>query len=82
MKLIQAVIKPFKLDDVRTAPAQIGIQGLTITEARGFWRQRGQIEIYRDAEYEINFLPKIRVDVAVPDDLAEQTMALLRWRWR
>ena len=78
MKLIQAIIKPFRLDDVRTALTEIGVQGLTVTEARGFGRQKGQTEIYRGAEYEINFLPKIRVDVAVTDDLAEQTIEAIR----
>ncbi|MFL2669027.1 MAG: P-II family nitrogen regulator [Alphaproteobacteria bacterium] len=78
MKLIQAIIKPFRLDEVRTALTEIGVQGLTVTEARGFGRQKGQTEIYRGAEYEISFLPKIRVDVAVTDDLAEQTIEAIR----
>ena len=78
MKLIQAIIKPFRLDDVRTALTEIGVQGLTVTESRGFGRQKGQKEIYRGAEYEISFLPKIRVDVAVTDDLAEQTIQAIR----
>jgi nitrogen regulatory protein PII len=78
MKLIQAIIKPFRLDDVRTALTEIGIQGLTVTEARGFGRQKGQKEIYRGAEYEISFLPKIRVDIAVTDDLAEQVIEAIR----
>ena len=78
MKLIQAIIKPFRLDDVRTALTEIGVEGLTVTEARGFGRQKGQKEIYRGAEYEINFLPKIRVDIAVTDDLAEQVIEAIR----
>ena len=78
MKLIQAIIKPFRLDDVRTALTEIGVQGLTVTESRGFGRQKGQTEIYRGAEYEITFLPKIRVDVAVTDDLAEKTVEAIR----
>ena len=78
MKLIQAIIKPFRLDEVRTALTEIGVQGLTVTEARGFGRQKRQTEIYRGAEYEISFLPKIRVDVAVTDDLAEQTIEAIR----
>ena len=78
MKLIQAIIKPFRLDEVRTALTEIGVQGLTVTEARGFGRQKGQPEIYRGAEYEISFLPKIRVDVAVTDDLAAQTIKAIR----
>jgi nitrogen regulatory protein P-II 2 len=78
MKLIEAVIKPFKLDEVRTALTEIGVQGLTVTEARGFGRQKGQTEIYRGAEYEISFLPKIRIEVAVLDDVAEQTIEAIR----
>ena len=78
MKMIQAVIKPFKLDEVRAALTEIGVQGLTVTEVRGFGRQKGQTEIYRGAEYEINFLPKIKIDVALPDDLAEKAVATIR----
>ena len=78
MKLIEAVIKPFKLDEVRTALTEIGVQGLTVSEARGFGRQKGQTEIYRGAEYEISFLPKIRIEVAVSDDVAEQTIEAIR----
>ncbi|MFT5439310.1 MAG: nitrogen regulatory protein PII [Alphaproteobacteria bacterium] len=78
MKLIEAIIKPFKLDEVREALTAIGVQGLTVSEARGFGRQKGQKEIYRGAEYEINFLPKIRLEVAVPDELAEQVVETLR----
>ena len=74
MKLIEAIIKPFKLDEVREALTGIGVQGLTVSEARGFGRQKGQKEIYRGAEYEISFLPKIRLEVAVPDDLADQVI--------
>ena len=76
--MIQAVIKPFKLDEVRAALTEIGVQGLTITEVRGFGRQKGQTEIYRGAEYEINFLPKIKIDVALPDDLAEKAVETIR----
>jgi nitrogen regulatory protein PII len=78
VKLIEAIIKPFKLDEVREALTAIGVQGLTVSEARGFGRQKGQKEIYRGAEYEINFLPKIRLEVAVPDELAEQVVETLR----
>ncbi|MBD20032.1 MAG: transcriptional regulator [Rhodospirillaceae bacterium] len=78
MKMIQAVIKPFKLDEVRAALTEIGVQGLTITEVRGFGRQKGQTEIYRGAEYEINFLPKIKIDVALPDNLAEKAIETIR----
>ena len=78
MTLIEAIIKPFKLDEVREALTAIGVQGLTVSEARGFGRQKGQKEIYRGAEYEISFLPKIRLEVAVPDDLADQVIETLR----
>jgi nitrogen regulatory protein P-II 2 len=78
MKLIEAVIKPFKLDEVRLALTEIGVQGLTVSEARGFGRQKGQTEIYRGAEYEISFLPKIRIEVAVADDVADQTIEAIR----
>ena len=78
MKPIEAIIKPFKLDDVREALTGIGVQGLTVTEARGFGRQKGQKEIYRGAEYEICFLPKIRLEVAVPDDLSDQAFDIIR----
>jgi nitrogen regulatory protein P-II 2 len=74
MKLIIAVIKPFKLDDVREALTPLGVQGLTVSEVKGFGRQKGQTEIYRGAEYHVNFLPKVKVEVAVADDLAEQVV--------
>ena len=74
MKLIIAVIKPFKLDDVREALTPLGVQGLTVSEVKGFGRQKGQTEIYRGAEYHVNFLPKVKVEVAVSDDLAEQVV--------
>ena len=72
MKLIMAIIKPFKLDDVREALTPLGVQGLTVTEVKGFGRQKGQTEIYRGAEYHVSFLPKIKIEVVVPDDLADQ----------
>jgi len=78
MKLIEAIIKPFKLDDVREALTGVGVQGLTVTEARGFGRQKGQTETYRGAEYEISFLPKIRLEVVVSDDMAEQVVDTIR----
>jgi nitrogen regulatory protein P-II 2 len=71
MKFIMAVIKPFKLDDVRDALTKIGVQGLTVTEAKGFGRQKGQTEIYRGAEYAVNLLPKLRLEIAVTDGMAE-----------
>jgi nitrogen regulatory protein P-II 2 len=72
MKLITAIIKPFKLDDVRQAVADIGIQGITVTEVKGFGRQRGHTELYRGAEYVVDFLPKTKIELAVDDDVTEQ----------
>lgn len=74
MKLIMAVIKPFKLDEVREALTQLGVQGLTVTEVKGFGRQKGHTEIYRGAEYAVNFLPKLKVEVAVKDDIVDQVV--------
>ena len=68
MKLVVAVIKPFKLDDVKEALEDIGVQGMTVTDARGFGRQKGHTEVYRGAEYQIDFVPKVRIEVAVDDD--------------
>ena len=68
MKKIEAIIKPFKLDDVRDAIGEIGIQGMTVTEVRGFGRQKGHTELYRGAEYVVDFLPKLKLEIAVPDD--------------
>jgi nitrogen regulatory protein P-II 2 len=66
MKLVMAIVKPFKLDDVREALTPLGVQGLTVTEVKGFGRQKGQTEIYRGAEYHVSFLPKVKIEVAVP----------------
>ena len=74
MKLITAVVKPFRLDDVRNALAEVGVQGMTVTEVKGFGRQRGHTELYRGAEYVVDFLPKVKVEVAVTDDLAERVI--------
>ncbi len=74
MKMITAIIKPFKLDDVRQAVADIGIQGITVTEVKGFGRQRGHTELYRGAEYVVDFLPKAKIELAVADELAEQVV--------
>ena len=74
MKLITAIIKPFKLDDVRQAVSEVGVQGVTVTEVRGFGRQRGHTEIYRGAEYAIEFVPKTKIEIAVDDELAEQVI--------
>lgn len=71
MKLITAVIKPFKLEDVRQALAEAGVQGMTVTEVKGFGRQKGHTELYRGAEYTVDFLPKIKIETAVVDDRAE-----------
>ncbi len=73
MKLVMAVIKPFKLDEVREALTPLGVQGLTVTEVKGFGRQKGQTEIYRGAEYHVSFLPKVKIEVAVPSELIATT---------
>ena len=72
MKLISAIIKPFKLDDVREALSEIGVQGMTVTEVKGFGRQKGHTELYRGAEYVVDFLPKVKLDVAVREDQVDQ----------
>ena len=74
MKLITAVIKPFKLDDVREALSDIGVQGITVTEVKGFGRQKGHTELYRGAEYVVDFLPKVKIEVAVSESLLDQTL--------
>lgn len=74
MKLITAIIKPFKLDDVRDALSAIGVQGITVTEVKGFGRQKGHTELYRGAEYVVDFLPKIKLDVAVTAEMVDQTI--------
>ena len=71
MKLVMAIIKPFKLDEVRDALTPLGVQGLTVTEVKGFGRQKGQTEIYRGAEYQVSFLPKLKIEVAVPAEMAD-----------
>ena len=72
MKMVMAVIKPFKLDEVRDSLTELGIQGITVTEVRGFGRQKGHTEIYRGAEYEVNYLPKIKLELAIEDDLLDR----------
>jgi nitrogen regulatory protein P-II 2 len=74
MKFITAIIKPFKLDDVREALSEIGVQGITVTEVKGFGRQKGHTELYRGAEYVVDFLPKVKIDVAVADDMMDQVI--------
>ncbi len=74
MKLITAIIKPFRLDDVRNALSEVGVNGMTVTEVKGFGRQRGHTELYRGAEYVVDFLPKSKIEIAVSDDMAEQAI--------
>ena len=74
MKLVTAVIKPFKLDDVREALSEIGVQGITVTEVKGFGRQKGHTELYRGAEYVVDFLPKVKIDVAIADDMLDRVI--------
>ena len=74
MKLITAIIKPFKLDDVREALSEIGVQGITVSEVKGFGRQKGHTELYRGAEYVVDFLPKVKMEVAIGEDLVDQTI--------
>jgi len=74
MKLITAIVKPFKLDDVREALSEIGVQGITVTEVKGFGRQKGHTELYRGAEYVVDFLPKVKIEIAVAEALEDQTI--------
>ena len=74
MKKIEAIIKPFKLDEVREALAAVGVQGITVTEVKGFGRQKGHTELYRGAEYVVDFLPKVKVEAAIRDDLVDQVI--------
>jgi len=74
MKLITAIIKPFKLDDVREALSEIGVQGITVTEVKGFGRQKGHTELYRGAEYVVDFLPKVKLEIAIDDGLADNAI--------
>ncbi|MEO5335393.1 MAG: P-II family nitrogen regulator [Magnetospirillum sp. WYHS-4] len=78
MKLIMAIVKPFKLDEVREALIQLGVQGMTATEVKGFGRQKGQAEIYRGAEYLVSFLPKVKLEIAVNSELAEQVVETIQ----
>ena len=78
MKLIMAVIKPFKLDAVRTAMTELGIEGMTVTEVKGFGRQKGQTEIYRGAEYNIEFVPKVRIEIVTDDERAERVVEAIQ----
>jgi nitrogen regulatory protein P-II 2 len=74
MKMVTAIIKPFKLDDVREALAEVGVQGITVTEVKGFGRQKGHTELYRGAEYVVDFLPKVKIEIAVEDGRVEQVI--------
>ena len=74
MKMVTAIIKPFKLDDVREALSEIGVQGITVTEVKGFGRQKGHTELYRGAEYVVDFLPKVKIEAVVKDDLVDQVI--------
>ena len=79
MKMVMAIIKPFKLDDVRESLAEVGVQGVTVTEVKGFGRQKGHTELYRGAEYVVDFLPKLKLEVAVTDEIAERVIeAIMR----
>ena len=78
MKKVEAIIKPFKLDEVKEALSSIGVQGLTVSEVKGFGRQKGQTEIYRGAEYAVSFLPKVKIEVVIEDGLVERTVDAIR----
>ena len=78
MKMVTAIIKPFKLDEVRESLAQFGVQGITVTEVKGFGRQKGHTELYRGAEYVVDFLPKVKIDIAVKSDQVEQVIEAVR----
>ena len=78
MKLVTAIIKPFKLDDVRQALHEVGIAGITVTEVKGFGRQKGHTELYRGAEYNVDFLPKLKIETAVTEELAEQVIEAIQ----
>jgi len=77
MKKIEAIIKPFKLDEVKDALNEIGVQGMTVTEVKGFGRQKGHVELYRGAEYDIAFVPKVKIEVIVPDAIAEKAVSTI-----
>jgi nitrogen regulatory protein P-II 1 len=74
MRKVEAIIKPFKLDEVKEALHEVGVQGMTVTEVKGFGRQKGHTELYRGAEYVVDFLPKIKIEIAVPDEMAEKVV--------
>lgn len=78
MKKIEAIIKPFKLDEIKKALNELGVQGMTVTEVKGFGRQKGHVEFYRGAEYDINFVPKSKIEVVVPDQLVDQAVSVIQ----
>ena len=78
MKLVTAVIKPFKLDDVREALSEVGVQGITVTEVKGFGRQKGHTELYRGAEYVVDFLPKVKIEIVLSDDMVERAIDAIK----
>ena len=78
MKKIEAIIKPFKLDEIKTGLHEIGVNGMTVTEVKGFGRQKGHVEFYRGAEYDINFVPKLKIEVVLPDDLADKAISVIQ----
>ena len=78
MKLVKCIIKPFKLEEVKEALSEVGIEGMTVSEVKGFGRQKGHTEIYRGSEYTVDFLPKIMIDIAVPDDLVSKTIDTIK----
>lgn len=78
MKLIKAIIKPFKLEEVKEALAEVGVEGMTVTEVKGFGRQKGHTEIYRGSEYTVDFLPKVMIDIAVPDEMVKKTTEAIK----
>jgi nitrogen regulatory protein P-II 1 len=77
MKKVEAIIKPFKLDDVKDALNAIGVQGMTVTEVKGFGRQKGHMEVYRGKEYEITFIPKVQIDIVIPDSMSEKVVSTI-----
>lgn len=78
MKKVEAIIKPFKLDDIKKALNELGVQGMTVTEVKGFGRQKGHSEFYRGAEYDVNFVPKLKIEIVIPDKLVEQAISVIQ----
>ncbi len=78
MKKIEAIIKPFKLDEIKKALNELGVQGMTVTEVKGFGRQKGHLEFYRGVEYDINFVPKLKIEVVLPDEMADKVVSVIQ----